>query len=205
MKDILTASHEEVLAEAHKLREGYKMKRIIRYNSPRDVSFHNESNAEHTFALIYLAQYFSRVEPSAMDLDKEKLCSILLFHDFGEIKHGDVVSYEKTKEHEERERLAAKEVFAALPEVLQNVGYEHWHDYEYKTSPEAKFAYTLDKLEPMFELLDATNEQSMRRLKITMEMHLSNKLPPTEKYPVMRRFLEVITADMDARDIFWKE
>jgi 5'-deoxynucleotidase YfbR-like HD superfamily hydrolase len=205
MKDIFTCTDEEVLAETKKLREGYKMKRIIRYRSPRDVSFHNESNAEHTFALIYLAQYFSRMEPSASSLDKEKLYSILLFHDFGEIKHGDIVSYDKTKEHEERERIAAKEVFASLPEALQTVGYDYWHEYEYKTSPEAKFAYALDKIEPMFELLDSVNEHSMHRLKVTMEKHLSNKLPPTENYPVMRRFLDVITRDMEARDIFWKE
>lgn len=205
MKDILTCTDEEVLAEAQRLREGYKMKRIIRYQSPRDVSFHNESNAEHTFALIYLAQYFSRVEPAAAQLDKEKLYSILLFHDFGEIKHGDVVTYQKTKDHEEQERAAAKEVFASLPEAIRELGYDYWYDYEYKTSPEAKFAYALDKIEPMFELLDEINEKSMRRLKITVDMHLSNKYIKTEGYPVMRRFLEVITKDMEARDIFWKE
>ena len=203
--DILHASDKDVLAEVHRLREGYKMKRIIRYNSPRDTSFHNESNAEHTFALIYLAQYFSRVEPAAMSLDKEKLYSILLFHDFGEIKHGDIVSYQKTDEDREREREAGKEVFALLPKTLEDIGYSYWREYEYQTSPEALFAYALDKIEPMFELLDAVNERSIRRLKITMAMHLSNKIPPTEGYPVMRRFLEVITKDMESRDIFWKE
>lgn len=205
MKDILTYTDEEILAEARKLREGYKMKRIIRYRSPRDMSFHNESNAEHTFALIYLAQYFSRVEPAAATLDKEKLYSTLLFHDFGEIKHGDMVSYEKTKEHEEREREAAKEVFASLPAEISELGYAYWHDYEYKTSPEAKFAYALDKIEPVFELLDEVNEKSMHRLKITVDMHISHKYKATEDYPVMRRFVEVITKEMVARDIFWKE
>lgn len=204
MKDILTYTDEEILAEVHKLREGYKMKRIIRYQSPRDVSFHNESNAEHTFALIYLAQYFLRVEPSAAQLDKEKVYSIVLFHDFGEIKHGDIVSYQKTHDDEEREREAAKEVFASLPEAIGSLGYDYWYDYEYKTSPEAKFGYALDKLEPIFELLDEVNQVSMKRLKITVDMHLSNKHAKTEAYPVMRRFLEVITKEMEARDIFWK-
>lgn len=194
-----------MLAEAHKLREGYKMKRIIRYNSPRDVSFHNESNAEHTFALIYLAQYFLRMEPGAAMLDKERVYSILLFHDFGEIKHGDVVTYQKTEKDKELERAAGKEVFAALPKTLEEVGYAYWHEYEHQTSPEARFAYALDKIEPMFELLDEVNQHSIRRLKISMDMHVSNKYKATEGYPLMRRFLEAVTKDMESRDIFWKE
>src|SRR5579864_7364219 len=100
MKSLLEYTDEEILAEAHKLRVGYAMKRVLRYKTTRDFSVHSESNAEHVFALIYLAQYFSLVEPSATSLDKEKLYSILLFHDFGEIKHGDVNTYDKTASDE---------------------------------------------------------------------------------------------------------
>jgi hypothetical protein len=70
--------------------------------------------------------------------------------------------------------------------------------------PKARFADALDKIEPLFELFDTANERSVKRLQITYEQNLSNKLNRTEEFPVMRRFVEVISNDMKARDIFWK-
>jgi len=117
------------------------------------------------FGFIFLAHYFLQHEAIGKTLNAEKVYDIILFHDFGEIKHGDAVTYYKTKEHEEREKEAAKEIFASLPPSLQEMGYRHWQDYEEHTSPEAKFCYALDKVEPLFELLDPVNERSMKRLK----------------------------------------
>ena len=205
MKDLLKATDKEILAEAMRLREGYKMKRVLRYNTTRDLSVHNESDAEHVFALIFLAQYFLRAEPGALSLNAERVYTILLFHDFGEITYGDIVTYEKTKAHEEREKGAAKEIFASLPETLQDMGLSAWEEYEGRSSPEARMAYALDKIEPLFELLDAVNEQSMKRLKITYEMHIEHKMKAVEGYPLLTRFTEVISNDMRSRDIFWKE
>lgn len=205
MTDLLKATDEEILAEAMRLREGYKMKRVLRYNTTRDFSVHNESDAEHVFALIYLAQYFLRVELGATSLNAERVYTILLFHDFGEITYGDVVTYHKTKAHIEREAGAAEQVFASLPDILQEVGLGAWKEYEQHSTPEARFAYALDKIEPLFELLDEVNEKSMKRLKITYEMHISHKLKAVEGYPVLTRFVEVISSDMKTRDIFWKE
>lgn len=181
------------------------MKRVIRYHAKRDMSFHNESVAEHVFALIFLAHYFLHVEPKAADLNYEKVYSTLLFHDFGEIKYGDVSTYSKTKEHEEREREAAKEIFAALPEPLNTLGRECWNEYEAHESPEAKFCTVLDKIEPLFELLDPINERSIKDLKITFDMHVGNKYKAAKEYPVMMRFVEAISNDMKSRGIFWEK
>lgn len=205
MKGILKLPDEEILNVAYQLREGYKMKRILRYKTKRDFTVHSESDAEHVFGLIYLAQYFLQVEPAGPSLDAAKLDRILLFHDFGEIKHGDAVTYYKTKEHEEREKEAAKEVFASLPPSLQKIGLDAWREYEERESPEAHFAYALDKIEPLFELFDPINEQSMKRLKVTYGMHISNKVEPVKDYPAMKRFTEVLSKDMHGRDVFWKE
>ena len=205
MVDILKATDKEVLEIAHQLCEGYKMKRVLRYNTKRDTTVHSESDAEHVFALIYLAHYFTEAEPNAKLLDKEKLFSIFTFHDFGEIKHGDIIAYEKTDAHRERESEAAKEVFASLPEPINKIGYEFWRQYEEKSSPEGSFAYALDKVEPLFELLNPVNEQSLKGLKTTYDMNITHKLNVTEPYPVMRRFVEVISNDMKARGVFWEE
>ena len=196
-------SDEEVLATTRKLRVGYELKRTLRYRTKRDFEIHSESDAEHIFALIYLAYYFLKTEPSGTSLNVEKINNLILFHEFGEIKHGDVVTYDKTNEDKKREARAAKEIFESLPEPLDKEGYEFWLEYEAQQTPEARFCFALDKIEPLFELFDPVNQESMKNLQVTYEMNLSNKLRPTEEFPVMRRFVEVLSKDMLDRGVFW--
>jgi putative hydrolase of HD superfamily len=204
MKDTLSYTDEEILEIAHELRIAYKLKNTIRYGAKRDPEQHVESVAEHIFALIYLAHYFLEHEPSAKNLDRAKVYDILLFHDFGEIKHGDISYHIKTQEDRDKEFGAAKEIFASLPEPLDRIGKANWEEYEEKKTPEAKFADAIDKIEPMFELLDPMTEKSMKRLKFNREMHLGRKYISTEGFPFMRKFVDVVANDMEARDVFWK-
>jgi 5'-deoxynucleotidase YfbR-like HD superfamily hydrolase len=203
--NILELPDEDILEEAHMLRYAYQMKRTLRYNSTRDFSVHSESVAEHVFGLIFLSEYFLLHEKVGSSLDKAKLYQILLYHDFSEIKHGDVVTYHKTQADVDREREDAKEVFASLPSSLQKIGYDSWYAYEHHVGPEAHFAYAIDKIEPLFELLDPVNERSVKDLKITYSMNLTNKLKATAEYPVMKRFTEVVSKDMLDRNVFWLE
>ncbi len=201
----MTYTDEEILEEARRLVVGYKQKSIIRYAGKREIDVHAESDADHVFALLYLAQYFLQHEPVGPSLDAYKVNQILLFHDFPEIKYGDVVTYAKTESDLERELSAAKEVFDSLPPSLSHLAHERWEEYEAHTTPEGKFCYALDKIEPLFELMDPVAARSVKELKITYDMHLGNKFKAAKEYPVMMRFTEVITKDMVARDIFWKE
>ena len=195
---------EEILAEARQLRVGYQLKRTLRYNTTRDHSEHSESVAEHIFALLYLAEYFLRNEKFKEPLDPLKVHQLLLFHDFEEIKDGDVVSYYKAPDHAERSRRAAEEIFASLPPSLREPGLDAWREYDENMTPEARFCYALDKTEPLFELFDdAINQRSMKRLKVTYDMHVANKFPVVEPYPLMKRFTEVLSEDMRKRGVFW--
>src|SRR5258708_4718209 len=103
-------SEEKILKIVMQMRVGYKMKRTLRYATERDFTVHSESVAEHVFALIFLAQYFLRVEKSVKKVDRVKLYEILLFHDFGEILNGDIPYHLKSKAHEKAERADAKKV-----------------------------------------------------------------------------------------------
>ena len=205
MKDILSLTDEQVLEEARKLRVGYGMKRVTRFESPRDESAHTESNAEHVFALFYLAEYFLQVEEVVKSLDVAKLHQVLLFHDFGEMKHGDISYHLKTDEHRRQEHEDAIEIFNSLPTAIKDIARASWQDYEAKASPEARFANAIDKMEPMFELFDEKTEATMKKLKFTYEMHITKKLAATRDYPVMRRFVDVISADMRSRGVFWED
>jgi|SRR6185437_9604619 len=205
MADLLTLSDAGILAEAHKLRVGYGLKHTIRYHSKREEGVHSESVAEHVFGLIYLAHYFLQHEEVAKALNVQRVYDIFLFHDFGEIKYGDIVSYYKTDEHRVREEEAAKEIFASLPESMQKLAQDSWAEYEEHTTPEGRFCYALDKVEPLFELLHPVSETSVRRLKTTYDLHIKHKFKATENYPLMRRFNEVLSKDMKDRGVFWEE
>ncbi len=203
MKDFLSSNDEEILEEIKRLTSAYKLKRTVRYAGERNPESHSESVAEHIFALIYLAHYFLQHEPAGTTLNATLVYDLLLFHDFAEIKHGDVVTYQKTKKDEEREQQAAEEVFAGLPQTLGPSAFKLWHEYEEHKTPEAQFAYALDKLEPIFELFDPITEHSLKRLKITRDMHVGNKYKACKDYPVMMRFLDMMTKDMEKRNVFF--
>ncbi len=196
-------TEEEILKEAKRLRVGYRLKRTLRYNTERNHEEHSESVAEHIFALLYLAEYFLRNEEFAEPLDALKVHQLLLFHDFEEIKNGDVVSYYKAPDHAEQSRRAAEEVFSSLPSSLREPGLAAWREYDERRTPEARFCYALDKIEPLFELFDEVNERSMKRLKVTYAMHVSNKFHVVADYPLMKRFTEVLSEDERRRGIFY--
>ena len=206
MKKVLIQemSDRQILKIARQLRVAYKLKKTLRYGTKRDQSKHNESVAEHIFALLFLAQYFQPLEKTARSLDLRKMHEIILFHDFGEIVHGDVPTFEKKEVHVQRERKAAEKIFSSLPEPLGKKAYKRWRDYEYKESPESRFIYALDKVEPVFELLDPVNARTLKRMKTTYELHLSKKMKVTQGYPVMQKFVEVLSRDMARRKLFWE-
>jgi len=202
---ILEWSSEQVLEEARALRVAYQLKRTLRYNTSRDLTVHNESVAEHKFALFFLSEYFLPIEDPVSNLDYQTVHRVILYHDFPEITHGDVPYLLKTAAHEERERAAAAGVFASLPPSMRRIAQESWEAYERRESPESLFVYALDKIEPVFELFDPINEQTPIRLRQTYESHMGKKLAATKNYPYMRKFVEVMSEDMLRREVFWKE
>lgn len=198
-------SDEQIMDIVRQLRVAYQLKRTLRYSTTRDFNEHSESVAEHVFALFFLAQYFLPLEDPEKKLDVEKLYRIILFHDFGEITHGDVPYHWKTIEHQAQEEEDAKAVFASLPSQLATIAEESWRTYEDRSSPEAQFAYALDKIEPIFELFDPVNEKTLKRVKFTYKDHIERKHKATENYPVLRKFIDVTSKDMLTRKVFWEE
>lgn len=196
-------SDDFIMSEVRALRVGYGLKNTLRYYTKRDFSVHSESVAEHVFALHYLSLYFIPLEDPHSKLDTKKIHQLITFHDFGEILHGDVPYHLKTKEHKKQERKDAKIIFLSLPISLQKIAKESWKDYEEQKTPEAKFVYALDKVEPLFELFNPVNELSLKRLKHSYDSHYQRKFLATVNFPVMRRFTDVVSKDMLARKLFW--
>jgi len=194
---------EQIMAIIRQLQVAYKLKRTLRYDTKRDFTTHSESVAEHVFSLFFLAQYFLPLEDPNRMLNVERLYKIMLFHDFGEITHGDIPYHIKTKEHEEQERKDAEEIFSSFPQPLAQTAYDSWSFYQEQKSPEARFAYALDKVEPLFELLDSVNEETLKRTKFSYQDSAGKKMRATEGFPTMRKFVEVAQRDMLSRGVFW--
>lgn len=202
---ILAASDEKIIEIARQLRIAYKLKTTIRYAGSRDLSVHGESVAEHVFALLFLAQYFLPLEDPQGKLSKERVYEILLFHDFGEIAHGDIPYHMKTAADEAQEMKDAEIIFQSLPQPVNAIGRKRWEEYENRKTPEARFVYALDKIEPTFELFDPVSEKSLKKTKFTYEQHMGRKKHATEGFPVMWRFVEALSADMKKRNVFWEQ
>lgn len=203
--DILKYTDEQILEVVRQLRIAYQLKRTLRYSTTRDLDTHNESVAEHVFALFFLAEYFLPLEDPEKKIDIEKLHHIILFHDFGEIPHGDVPYHLKTSTDKDQEHEDALSVFAELPSPLNELARDNWYAYKAQECLEARFARALDKIEPVFELFDPINEQTIKRLKFTYHNHFEYKRKAAEGFPVITTFLEAVTRDMLARNVFWKE
>jgi len=202
MSAVLDYSDEQIMKIVRQLRLAYKLKRTPRYGATRDPKVHSESVAEHKFALLFLSRYFMQTEVLPRGLHMETVDNIILFHDFGEIPHGDKPYISKTKADEEQERLDAICVFASLPEELQELGLRSWEAFEARDGLEASFVNALDKLEPCFELQGTTNEKTLMRLGYTYEKHVGKKLAATAAFPVMRKFVEVTARKKIGRGVF---
>jgi 5'-deoxynucleotidase YfbR-like HD superfamily hydrolase len=202
---VLAASDAEILKIAEQLRVAYQLKRTIRYAGSRDLTVHGESVAEHVFALLFLAQYFLPLEDPELKMSRERIHEILLFHDFGEIVNGDIPYHWKTKADEAQEAEDAKMIFQSLPQPLGEIGFKRWEEYENRQSSEGLFVYALDKIEPLFELFDPINEKSLKRTKHTYEHNIGRKTDATVNFPVMRKFVDVLSTHMKNRGVFWEE
>ena len=84
-------------------------------------------------------------------IDVLRTISMLLIHDIVEIDAGDTYAYdeEAKKTQEEREEKAAQRIFGLLPEEQGTFLMDLWKEFEERKTPEARFARTMDNLQPM--------------------------------------------------------
>ncbi|GAB4022290.1 HD domain-containing protein [Spirosoma migulaei] len=132
------------------IKEIDKLKYIQRktklFNSDR-----NENDAEHSWHLammtIVLAQH------SNTPIDVLKVLKMVLIHDIVEIDAGDTFIYDTQKSHDntDEERLAAERIFGLLPTEQATEFIAIWEEFEESKTDEAKFARSMDRLEPLLQ------------------------------------------------------
>ncbi len=134
----------EFIKEIDKIK--YIQRRTKLFNSNR-----NENNAEHSWHLAMMAIVLS--EYSDLKIDLLKVIKMVLIHDIVEIDAGDTFLYDQVKSHDntEDEKKCAERIFGILPKKQARDFLEIWTEFENGISNEAKFAKSLDNLEPILQ------------------------------------------------------
>ncbi len=141
---------ENLLKQIEFIKEIDKIKYIQRrtklFNSDRC-----ENDAEHSWHLAMMAIVLS--EHSDCEIDLLKVIKMVLIHDIVEIDAGDTFLYDQNKNHEntEEEMKCAERIFGMLPEKQAEEFIQIWKEFEDGNSNEAKFAKSMDRLEPLLQ------------------------------------------------------
>lgn len=106
----------------------------------------HESVAEHSWRITLMAYWVSDEFPEA---DLEKLFKMCLIHDLGEAFTGDIPSFEKTQENEDREAALLYEWTSSLPEPFASEMTALYHEMEERQTLEARIYKALDNLEAL--------------------------------------------------------
>ena len=138
--------------------EADKEKKIGRQTYISDAS-RKENDAEHAWHMALMTLILS--EYANEEIDVLKTISMILIHDIVEIDAGDTYAYdeEAKKSQKEREEKAADRIFNMLPEDQKQKFRMLWEEFEAAETKEAKFARTMDNLQPLM-LNDATDGRS---------------------------------------------
>ena len=135
--------------------EADKEKKIGRQTYISDAS-RKENDAEHAWHMALMTLILS--EYANEEIDVLRTISMILIHDIVEIDAGDTYAYdeEAKKSQKEREEKAADRIFSMLPEDQKCKFRELWEEFEAQETKEAKFARTMDNIQPLM-LNDATD------------------------------------------------
>lgn len=142
------------------IRETDKSKQIIRQTYLADGS-RKEDDAEHAWHLALMAMLMS--EYANEPVDQLKVIKMVLIHDLVEIDAGDTYAYDDAGNSTKRERelKAADRIFNLLPPDQAAQLRALWDEFEANETPEARFALSLDKIQPLL-LNDASNGNSWK-------------------------------------------
>lgn len=137
------------------VREAGRLKGVLR-QTPLTEPARRENSAEHSWHLAVMALVLAGHAPPRIDLSR--VIAMLLVHDLVEIDAGDLFLYADAAQHarqEEAEQAAADRIFALLPAGQATRIRALWDEFEQRSTPEAKFARALDRLQPMLENVQA--------------------------------------------------
>ena len=154
------------------IKEIEKLKSVRRFNRTLDGRF--ENSAEHSWQGAIAAMVLQDYYPEKLDM--EKVTSMLLIHDLGEIYAGDtwVFDDEKKLHSHDRELESIEKTMSLLPEEKYLNMKNLWLEFEKGQSAEARYARVIDALVPLINHLEVS-ELNYNPDNISADMVLEKK------------------------------
>lgn len=181
-----------------------KLKNIHRQTLLMDGS-RNENDAEHSWHLALMAMVLYE-HSSTKELDILKVLKMLVIHDIVEIDAGDTFCYdEKANEDKaERELKAADRIFNILPSDQSREFRLLWDEFEAKETPEAVFAASLDRLQPLISNYH-TKGHTWVKYGIRSHKVVERNRPIKEGAPNLWEYVKEIVEDSIKKGILEKD
>ena len=125
-----------------------KLKGVTRKTRPVGLDRY-ENSAEHSWQLAMLATALVRYAATEVDLDR--VISMLLVHDVGEIETGDTMVFVEGgwEERKAAELAAVTRIFGMLPEAQGARLLSLWQEFEKSETNESRFANAVDRAMPV--------------------------------------------------------
>ena len=159
-------SKEDRLIKQMKFIEEIDKEKLIGRQTYLSDASRKENDAEHAWHMAIMAYLLKEYSNEPVDIGKVmavllseysnekidvlKTMTMLLIHDIVEIDAGDTYAYdeEAKKTQRERELAAADRIFGLLPDDQAEYMRGLWDEFEERKTPEARFARTLDNVQP---------------------------------------------------------
>ncbi|MGB4826534.1 MAG: HD domain-containing protein [Paracoccaceae bacterium] len=140
------------------LNEADRLKSVLRATTLCDGS-RRENSGEHSWHLALYAMVLSDHTPPDVSIDR--VIRMLILHDLVEIDVGDVPIHSAngtahaSMETVAAEQQAADRIFGLLPPDLATLFRALWDEFEAAQSPDALFAKSLDRVQPVMANLQS--------------------------------------------------
>ena len=125
-----------------------KLKAVTRKVRPVGLD-RNENSAEHSWQIALMAASLAQYAKSPVDTDR--VISMLLVHDIGEIDAGDTMVFVEGgwEQRKAAELAAVRRIFGLLPEAQGTEFLALWQEFEEAATAESRFAHAVDRAMPV--------------------------------------------------------
>lgn len=129
------------------LTEADKLKSVLRATTLCDGS-RSENSGEHSWHIALYALVLGEHAPKGVDI--ARVIQMLLLHDLVEIDAGDapIFGSHDVAQMQADETRAADRIFGLLPADQAKSLRQIWEEFEAATTPDARFAKSLDRFQP---------------------------------------------------------
>ena len=170
-----------------------KMKSILRQTSIIGEE-RREDDAQHSWHISVMAMLLAEYANEKVDVCK--VIKMLLTHDLVEIYAGDTFCYDKVgnSDKKERELKAAEKIFGMLEEDKGKELRVLWDEFEEMKTPEALFAASMDRLQPMLNNYN-NNGGTWRKFNVAKEDIYKRINPVKESSQELWNFVQYMIED----------